>query len=107
MIQEELIDIISRDMGIDLPPQPDLSALRHAVNEAVNYLIQHDFNRLVNILYRVDLDEQKLKFLLQENVGEDASLVITNLIIERQQEKIKTRNGFRKSDENITDEERW
>ena len=84
MIQEELIDIISRDMGIDLPPQPDIPALRHAVNEAVNYLIQHDFNRLVNILYRVDLDEQKLKFLLQENVGEDASLVITNLIIERQ-----------------------
>ena len=69
--------------------------LREALAAWVNDLILHDFQELVRILYRIDVNENKLKFLLKEKVGEDTPQIIADLIIERQVQKIKTRQQFR------------
>ena len=61
----------------------------------------------MGILYRIDVNERKLKYLLQENVGEDAAFIIADLIIERQIEKIKSRQQFSRRDDNISEEEKW
>ena len=71
-------------------------------------MIKSDFQKLVNVLYRVDVNERKLKYLLQENVGADAAVIIADLIIERQLEKIKTRAAFTDQDDSDTsDQEKW
>ena len=70
----------------------------------INHLLLHDFNKLAQILYRVDVDEKKLKELLQENIETDAAVIIADLLIQRQKEKIKTKEAF-KSKGNIPDEE--
>jgi hypothetical protein len=45
---------------------------------------------------------------LQENVGEDAAVIIADLIIERQMEKIKSRKEYTRQDDDIvSDEEKW
>jgi len=75
----------------------------------INHLLLHDFNKLVQILYRVDVNEKKLKELLQQNKNTDAALLIADLLIQRQEEKIKTREAF-KSDNtagHTPDEEKW
>ena len=72
----------------------------------INYLLLNDFNRLVNVLYRVDVNESKLKHLLKENQGFDAVNIITDLIIERELQKIRSRQEYR-NDENISDDEKW
>jgi hypothetical protein len=72
----------------------------------INHLLLHDFNKLVQILYRVDVDEKKLKELLQQYQETDAAVIIADLLIQRQEEKIKTKEAF-KSNENISDEEKW
>ena len=46
---------------------------------------------LVQILYRIDVSEKKIKTLLKENQGSDAGKIIASLIIERQMQKIKSR----------------
>jgi len=61
----------------------------------------------VSILYRIDVNERKLKFLLQENVGEDAAVIIADLIIERQLQKIKSREAFRQNWSDEDGEEKW
>jgi hypothetical protein len=63
----------------------------------LNELIQNDFNQLINLLYRIDVDEQKLKKTLKENAG-DAGLIIAELIIQRQLQKLKTRKEFGKNE---------
>lgn len=75
----------------------------------VNHLLLHDFNKLVQILYRVDVSERKLKELLQENPQTDAALIIADLLIKRQEEKIKIRKAFktRPSTDNSIGEEKW
>ena|SRR5919205_809827 len=72
----------------------------------INHLLQYDFQKLVYLLYRVDINEKVLKNLLQNNPKTDAAVIITNLIIQRQQEKLKTKMQF-KRDENIPEEDKW
>ena len=107
MEEQSLIEIINNEMGIDLPPAISFEAMRLQLQALVNDMIKTDFQKLVNVLYRVDVNERKLKYLLQENVGEDAAVIIADLIIERQMEKIKARREFTRQDDDISDEEKW
>ena len=80
--------------------------LREALAVWVNDLIQQDLNELIRLLYRIDISESRLKFLLHEKVGEDAAFIIADLIIERQLQKIKSRQQFRQPPPD-NEEERW
>ena len=68
--------------------------------------ITNNFEKLISLLYRVDVSERKLKQMLNENKNSDAGKIIAELIIERQLQKIKTRNEFKKRDD-VSDEEKW
>jgi hypothetical protein len=73
----------------------------------INTLIKDDFNFLVQILYRIDVNESKLKQVLKENPTEDAGKIIAALLIERQLQKINTRKQFKNKDNNFSEEEKW
>lgn len=107
MEQQELIDIIKKEMAVDLPEKISMEELRQRLSVEINDLIVHDFQKLVGILYRIDINERKLKYLLRENVGEDAAVIIADLIIERQLQKIKSRQEYRRDNTNINEEEKW
>ena len=72
----------------------------------INRLIQTDFNGLVNILYRLDVNEARLKQVLAQEAGTNAGELIASLMVERQLEKINTRNLF-KAPNDIPDDEKW
>jgi hypothetical protein len=81
--------------GLDLPVTATLEMLEQALAERINTMITADFNRLISLLYRIDVSETKLKQLLKENAGTDAGLLIARLILERQWQKIETRRKYR------------
>jgi hypothetical protein len=60
----------------------------------INEMIDTDFNALLQLLYRIDVDEKNLKDILKENGGVNAAAIISDLIIKRQLEKIETRKQF-------------
>ena len=69
-------------------------------------LLQKDFSRLINILYRLDVSEEKLKREIYNQHASDAAELISRLIIERQLEKLQTR-WQQRSNENIPDADKW
>lgn len=77
------------------------------LEEKINELIQHDFAGLVNLLYRVDVNEQKVKQLLRDSEGKEAARIISNLIIERQIEKAKHRHSFKERNRDNNTAEKW
>lgn len=77
---------------------------RKYVVNFINRLINEDFNHLLFILYRIDVHEDKVRHLLDIHQGENAAEIITDLIIERQIQKIATRQQF-KSQQNIVEED--
>lgn len=72
----------------------------------INNLILTNFERLVQLLYRIDVNEAKLKYLLKENPAEDAGRIIALLIIERQIQKIKFKKELSESERDDGGEER-
>ena len=106
MKEEQVLQEIYKELEIALL-EKDHSFTRQILAERINEFINNDFQRLVSILYRMDVSETKLKQLLTNNPGADAGMIIADLMIERQGEKIRSREQFSKRDENISDEEKW
>ena len=104
MKNEQVLEEVSKELEVTVR---DHSNTKQILIEKINELINTDFQKLVSILYRMDVSEKKLKQLLNENQGTNAALIITELMIERQEQKIISRQQFRKKDENINDDEKW
>jgi hypothetical protein len=89
----------------------NLSALNSGQREqlaaAINDCILTDFDKLLQLLYRLDIDEMKLRALLKDIPGQDAGLIIADLIVERQVQKIKSRQQFSRRDNDISEEDKW
>ncbi len=74
----------------------------------INILITKDFEKLVFLLYRIDVNEKKLERILADSGNIDAAKIIAKLIIERQQEKIQFKKDFKnKFDSGQNTEEKW
>ncbi len=80
--------------------------IKQQLIDCINYLLIHDFARLVQTLYRVDVNEARLKQLLQEHPQTDAAVLIADLLMERQEEKLKTKSSFPYND-TIPEDEKW
>ena len=107
MEELELLKIYcQKEFSLELAENLSIHELKGNMSKYINYLIQHNFNQLLNHLYRIDINESRLQQLLRENTGEDAAQIIAQLIIERQLQKIQTRREFKKND-NESGEEKW
>lgn len=80
------------------------SEFRNFIIEKINNWINNDFEHLLYLLYRIDVHEDKVRTLLADNNGEHAAATITDLIIEREKQKMITRQQF-KSQQNIYEDE--
>jgi hypothetical protein len=106
-VQREMINEIGHSLDIQLNENILLDQLRARMIVRINQLIQKNFNALVLVLYRVDVSEAKLKYLLKTNKDNDAASIIADLIIERQLQKIETRKKFSQENRDIPEDEKW
>lgn len=101
---ENVLDKIAAIDQIKALTQP---SLLNELASFINDLIINDFAQLVQMLYRIDISEKKLKQLLTDNADKDAGKIIAEMIIERQLQKIKSRQQFSQRDNNIDENEKW
>ena len=88
------------------PPSDNTAAFKTRLSLIINEMIDKDFNRLILVLYRFDIDESKLRRLLGQHTEENAADTIAEMILNRQLEKQKSRENFRR-DEQIDENEKW
>ncbi len=100
-IQKQIIQLINPDPS----PEVSITVFMDKLEAYINNLIQNNFQKLISILYKIDINENKLRQLLQ-NKDKNAGKIIAGLIIERQLKKIDTRKNFINKDD-ITGEEKW
>ena len=111
-INTDLIPEINQSLEISLPVTLSREELNEKLAVHINYLINHDFEKLLFHLYRIDVNESKMRELLEQQEGENAAGLIADLIIERQAEKIKSRqhsDSYRNTqrDNDIDENESW
>jgi len=92
---------------LDLPVSEKDTNLHEQLANRINDLLVTNLDRLISILYRMDVNESKIKRVLAENEGTDAGKLIADLMIERQQEKILAKKKYRMMDDTDDSEEKW
>lgn len=107
MENAELIRLLNDELPVEIAAERSYEEIHSQLSAYINNLIKNDFDKLIAYLYRIDVNEQKLKSLLQQNPGEDAGNIIATLIIERQEQKIKTRQQFSQRENDFDEEEKW
>ena len=73
----------------------NLQQLEQMVAQAVLYLLCIDLSRLLNILYRIDVEEQQVKKAMLAPTEEEVAGQIARLIIKRELQKAQTRFIYR------------
>jgi len=103
--ESTLASELSNKLEIDLPEKRSLEELKVLLSGYISHLMSSNPDKLVSILSRVDVSEKTLKANLQ-NQEENASSIMAQMIIDRQLEKIKTRERYR-SNNDIAEDEKW
>lgn len=106
-METAIIKYLNEKFEVSIPQRTTMEETAVLLAARINYLITNDFTQLVQILYRIDVSEQKLKSLLKQNPDEDAGRIIAALVIERQLEKIRSREQFKKGAEDINESDKW
>lgn len=90
---------LSKMVGKDfeLPENMSEEHLRDVLIKAFEYLVEDDFPKLVQILYRADVDQDKLKQLLESAENTSAGQVIADAYLARQKAKLEIWNKYSKA----------
>ena len=82
-----------------------MEELEAVLAQRIGTLMQKDPEGLLQLLYRIDVDEKQALRVWADASAEEAARVISRLILERQWQKIETRRRYRQ--EPGDEEERW
>ncbi len=93
-------ELIRRDFGLtsEIEFEDEKNAfkrLEEYLTEQINDMLDHDFNQLLNALYRIDIAEVQVKKLLHESQPKELGLNLARAIIEREKQKVITREQYR------------
>jgi len=100
-LAKESYHLILKDFGLEEDSEIEEAKiafdwLENYLTVKVSHLLDHDFNGLLNALYRIDISETKTKELLQLSTSENLAQNLAKAIIDREKQKVITRQQFRK-----------
>ena len=86
--------LVVKDLGLQPPKSTfaDLEKLQSWLAHEISILLDQDFQSLINMLYRIDVREAKLKSAFADSNVADK---IARLIIERELEKVASRERYK------------
>jgi hypothetical protein len=106
MVNNDLIQTLNNRLQIALPQHISQEELMKKLSAFIDHLIINDFNKLVSILYKTDVNENQLKQILKQDPQQDAALIIAELILQREQQKFYSRKHFSDQKYNFN-EDKW
>jgi hypothetical protein len=80
-----------------LPPVPEQNQQQQMLQKLarfVHHLLQNEMQRLLQALYRIDVDEQKVKNAFRQNSAQAVAAELATLIFEREMQRVITRQRY-------------
>ena len=94
----ELAGLINKDLGtiednmmIPAGVALDRDMIRDRLAVLIAHLMQNNFEKLCQAMYRLDVPETRFDRAMNENAIEDIPYAIADLVIEREMQKVRTR----------------
>lgn len=99
-MEQKYLETIAQDTTKHLSIKPEIPELEKLedleawLTGEIDYLLDHNFESLINALYRIDVNEKKVMETLAMRQTELIPNQLAKLVIQRIFEKIKTRERF-------------
>lgn len=87
--------LVKKDFDYEIIVENSWDEMKKDLAAFINVLLNKDFERLLQGLYRIDVDEEKVKEILNVRSPEFIADDLAQLILERQQQKAITRMQYR------------
>ncbi len=99
-LEKITVDIIQQNFNLEIPEddKENFRRFKELLTDKLSFLLDHDFEKLLWILYRIDVDEKLVTTTLAANPDKPAAEILADLIIQRQMKKAETRIKYRKGD---------
>jgi len=98
----EVSNIISNDFTVDSSDSiipagnfEELEEFRIYLTQKLAYLLDNKYDTLINVLYRIDVGEEKLSELFSSKNRGYIPAALANMIIERSIQKVKFRQKYK------------
>lgn len=103
-------DLILKDfeLGETGDETPSEEELFQMLCDRIGWLIEHNMEYLLSLLYRNDVAESKIHFALSPLDPDPANIALAKLVMERQKQRMETKKkyGSQQSDE-VEEELKW
>ena len=103
-------DLIIKDFELASPDAdaPSEEALFEMLCDRISYLIEHNMEYLMSLLYRNDVLEHKIQDALSPMNPEPANVALAKLVMERQRQRLETKKRFgSQRSEEVDEDLRW
>jgi hypothetical protein len=92
-------DLGSQEEGMLIPLNGiDYNIMREKLEILIMHLIENNFEKLCQAMYRLDVSETKFHQVMTEKPFDEIPSSITDLVIEREMMKVKTRMMHKRGD---------
>jgi aminoglycoside/choline kinase family phosphotransferase len=87
---------LSLDKYVELKPAADMSQLKAYLTEQLVYMLHHEMEKLMGLLYRIDVHERDVKNAFAQNNPKLIAPLLAEAIIQRELEKAQSRKENRR-----------
>jgi hypothetical protein len=102
---DHLVDLINKDIGsleenmmIPVGSGIDRHVIREKLAMLIAYLMQNNFDKLCQAMYRLDVSERKFDQVMHSDELENIPYDIADLVIEREMQKVRTRIMYKRGE---------
>jgi len=88
-------EIFSESITFSGSPNTAYDELKSQIEPIISKLMNNNYERLLSVLYRIDVNEKSMSEEIYQRNDEEPSSIITDLIIERELKKVIIRNYFK------------
>jgi len=88
-------EIFSESITLSDNPNTAYDELKSQVEPIIAKLMNNHYERLLSVLYRIDVNEKSISEEIYRRNDEEPSSIITDLIIERELKKVVIRRHFK------------
>ena len=91
----ESAKLLQKDFELSIPDeQLTKEQLIKSLEPVIKQLLDRDLEKLLQICYRIDLGEEKLKIILHESNPEEMAYELSAALVDRQVQKIEIRRKY-------------
>ena len=88
---------LPEEFNVELKPKDfeDFDSLINWLSSFISYLLDKDMNKLMQIMYRIDIDEGRFQRIIAQNSIENISSLLAHEVLIREIEKAESRLKYK------------